>query len=186
MTVCYQLDPGQSRFTVQAFAGGLLSAMAHNPVIAIRDFTGKMCFTPATPEDASLQMTVKAGSLEVAGNVNPKDSREIEDTMRKEVLEVAAYPEIHFRSTAIVADKVTDNWYRLRIEGRLSLHGVTNGQHVEGQLRLLDDEIRLSGEFTLLLSAYKIKRVSALGGMITLKDALKFSFDLVGRKEGSQ
>jgi polyisoprenoid-binding protein YceI len=184
MTVRYTLDPGQSRFTVQAFAGGLLSAMAHNPVIAIRDFTGEMRFSPDSPGDAALQMAVKTDSLEVAGNVNPKDVREIEATMRREVLETAAYPEIHFRGTAVSADKVAENWYRLRLEGPLALHGVTNGQQVEVQVRLLDEEIRLSGEFTLLLSAFRIKRVSALGGMITLKDALKFSFDLVGRKEG--
>ena len=38
----YLLDKGASRFTVRAFAGGMLSAMGHNPTIAVRDFTGEV------------------------------------------------------------------------------------------------------------------------------------------------
>jgi hypothetical protein len=37
-TVRYVFDPSVSRFTVQAFATGLLCAFGHNPTIAIRDF----------------------------------------------------------------------------------------------------------------------------------------------------
>ena len=102
--------------------------------------------------------------------------------MRTEVLETAVYPEIAFRSTEIAADRIADTWYRLRIQGDLSLHGVISAQSIDAQLRLPEDEMRLSGEFRLLLSTYRIKRVTALGGMIQLKDELRFSFDLAGRK----
>lgn len=181
MTNRYLVDPGLSRFTVQAFASGLLSLFAHNPVIAIRDFAGEMQFTPDSLEEASLHLTVRADSLEVTGNVRPSDRQEIESRMRKEVLETAAYPEVKFQSAAILASKVADNWYRLQIRGQLFLHGVTNPHALDAQLRILSDGIRLGGEFTLSLSAYRIKRVSAVGGMITLKDELKFSFDVAAR-----
>jgi polyisoprenoid-binding protein YceI len=181
MPVRYTLDARQSRFTVQAFAGGLLSGFAHNPTITIRDFTGEVQLTPDAPEDAALQMTIRDDALEVTGNVNQRDVPEIEKTMRTEVLETAAYPEIRFRGTAIGATKIADNWYRIQLRGELSLHGVKKVQEVDTQLRLVENEIRLSGEFTLLLSAYRMKRVSAVGGMVTLKDEIKFAFDVVGR-----
>jgi polyisoprenoid-binding protein YceI len=130
-------------------------------------------------------MTVRADSLEVTGNVNDRDRPEIQKTMLKEVLETERYPEIRFRSSTISAATVADNWYRLQISGELSLHGVTNPLRVDTQLRILGDGIQLSGDFGLLLSAFRIKRVTALGGLIKLKDELKLSFDLVGRKEGS-
>jgi hypothetical protein len=36
----------------------------------------------------------------------------------------------------------------------------------------------------LQLPAYRIKRVTALGGMIKLKDEVRFTFDLVAWPEG--
>ena len=185
MTVRYTLDPAPSRFTVQAFAGGMLSGLGHSPTFAIREFTGELCFTPETGADATFRLTVKADSLTVTDSVSPKDREEIEGRMRREVLETAANPEIVFQGTEITAGKVADNWYRLRLNGELALHGVKKPQPVDAQLRILDDQVRLSGQCTLLLSAYRIKPVSALGGMIKLKDELKFDFDLVGRKAGA-
>jgi hypothetical protein len=44
--VHYLVDARASRFTVQAFATGLLSAMGHNPAIAIRNFSGDVNFSP--------------------------------------------------------------------------------------------------------------------------------------------
>ena len=35
--------PGQSRFTVQAFAAGLLSFLGHSPTFAVRDFCRRRC-----------------------------------------------------------------------------------------------------------------------------------------------
>jgi hypothetical protein len=38
----FVIEPKASRFTVQAFAGGLRAGSGHNPTIAIRDFSGEM------------------------------------------------------------------------------------------------------------------------------------------------
>jgi polyisoprenoid-binding protein YceI len=160
----------------------MLSGLGHSPTFAIREFTGELRFTPETLAEASFHLTVRADSLTVIDSVSPKDRAEIEGQMRREVLETAVYPEIDFQSTEIAADKVADNWYRLRLKGELRLHGVKGAQPVDAQLRILEDQVRLSGQCTLLLSAYRIKRVSALGGLIKLKDELKFDFDLAGRK----
>jgi polyisoprenoid-binding protein YceI len=178
----YRLDPTRSRFTVQAFARGMLAMLGHDPIIAIRDFTGELHFAADQPEQSSLQMTIKAESLEVADNVKAQDKPEIQGTMQREVLETARYPLIEFRSTAVTATRIADNWYRLQLRGELTLHDVKGTQDVDAQLRLADGEARLSGEFKLLQTPYRIKLVSALGGMIKLKDELKFSFDIVGER----
>ena len=180
MLVRYTLDPGQSRFTVQAFAGGLLSLLAHSPVFAIRNFTGEVRFTPGTMHNAAFDMTVQADSLVAAEGVSPRDGPEIESRMRQEVLETARYPEITYRGREVSVNKVTEGWYRLQFRGDMTLHGVTRNEAIDAQLRLADDGLRLSGDFRLLLSAYNIRRISALGGTIQLKDEIKFSFDLVG------
>ena len=89
--VRYTIDPGWSRFTVQAFAGGMLSSFAHSPTFTIRDFSGELRFSE-TPADASFELTVKADSLGVADAVSSRDRAEIETRMRTEVLETASLP----------------------------------------------------------------------------------------------
>jgi polyisoprenoid-binding protein YceI len=179
----YALDAGRSRFTVQAFAGGFLSALAHNPTIAIRDFTGELRFSPETAKDASLQVAMQADSLTPTDDVNARDRPEIESRMRKEALETAAYPEIRYQAAAVSAARIAENWYRVQFKGDLSLHGVVQLVVLDVQVLVREDEVRLSGEFKLLLSAFRIKRISALAGAITLKDELKFKFDVVGRRD---
>jgi hypothetical protein len=44
--------------------------------------------------------------------------------------------------------------------------------------------LRASGDFTLSQSAYSIKPVSVAGGALKIKDELKFSFEIVARKQG--
>jgi len=179
----YLLDPAQSRFTIQAFARGALSAFGHSPTFAVREFAGELDMSTQNeqPFHASLQISVTADSLALTDPVSAKDRTEIETTMRRDVLETAGYPQITFSSTEITAETILTNWYRVRIRGKMDLHGVSRPQQIDAQLRILDDGMRLSGEFSLKISTFHIKRVTALGGLISLQDDLKSVFDLHGR-----
>jgi polyisoprenoid-binding protein YceI len=183
--VRYRFDPGHSRFTVQAFASGLLSFLGHSPTFAVRNFDGELRWQPEMSEGTGLEVTVRADSLELIDNVRPADREEIEGRMRREVLDVAAYPEIRFQATEIATATLAANRYRLRIVGLLSLHGVTNRETVDAELLLHDDGIRLGGEHPLRLSDYRIRPVAALGGAIRLRDQLRVSFDIVAWREAS-
>jgi polyisoprenoid-binding protein YceI len=176
----YVLDPSHGRFTVQAFSRGLLAGLGHSPTFNVRDFAGELDFDPGAPERASARVAVRADSLTVAGQVSPSDREEIESRMRREVLETAAYPEIIFQSAEAAADRIADGWYRLRLAGELRLHGVKGRHQLEAQLRLADGQVRLSGQCAVAMSAYRIREVTALAGMIRLKDEVKLDFDLVG------
>jgi polyisoprenoid-binding protein YceI len=179
------MDTGRSRFTVQAFASGLLSFLGHSPTFAVRAFEGELGWEPGTSAGAALEVTVRADSLDLVDNVRPADRQDIEGRMRREVLEVAACPEIRFQSTEITSTAGGGNRYRLRIAGQLSLHGVTNRETVEADLQLFDDGVRLGGELGLRMSDYRIRPVTALGGAIQLKDQLRVSFDIAAWREAS-
>ena len=181
----YRIDSKRSRFTVRAFAGGMLSALGHNPTIAIRDFAGTAQFSPDNLETASLRISIKADSLTVTDDVSDKDRQEIEQKMREEVLETAKYPEIVFESTSVTGEKIFAGQYRGIINGKLSLHGITRDCAVTSQVIVSEDSLRANGEFTLRQTDYGIKLVSAAGGTIKLKDELKFSFDIIARKENA-
>ncbi len=47
----------------------------------------------------------------------------------------------------------------------------------------MGDMLRASGEFSLLQSDYGIPLVSVAGGALKVKDELKFTFDIVARKQ---
>lgn len=180
----YRLDAGQSRFTVQAFAGGLLAGFGHNPLIGIRDFSGEAGFAPGSLENAWLRLTINAASLTVLDDIKPKDREQIEQTMFDEVLAVARHPEIVFQSTSVTATRVAEGRYKARIIGDLTLHGVTrSGLWIAAQLTLDEDRLRARGDFTLKQTDYGIKPVSVAGGALKLKDELKFSFELAGSRE---
>ncbi|HEY1921865.1 MAG TPA: YceI family protein [Tepidisphaeraceae bacterium] len=184
MTDRYTLIPDRSRFAVQAFAGGMLSGFAHNPVFAVRSYTGDIRFD-SDGLNLWCQIAVQADSLQITGSPKDSDREEITRAMFEEVLEIKRFPQILFASTASTVTKIADNWFRAQVKGDMQIHGMTKPQSIDFQVRVSDEGLRLSGEFPLSLTTYKMKRVSALGGMIQLKDELKFSFDLVAQKQAS-
>ena len=180
----YRLDAGRSQFTVQAFAEGLLSSFGHDPVIAIRDFEGEVEFVPGTLEGARVRMTIKAGTLAASDDVKEKDRQEVESQMREQALEVSKYPEIVFESKSVTASRIREGRYRARVIGDLTLHGVTQPNlWIQAEVTFGDDEtLRAQGEFTLRQTDYKIKPITAAGGMLKVKNELKFKFDIVAIK----
>ncbi len=179
----YVIESGLSRFTVRAFAGGMLSALGHNPTFAISEFTGGVLFDPGVPEGSSVTLKIKAASLAIQDDISDKDRREIERTMNNDVLESGRYAEINFQSTSISASKAAEGLYWVNLIGDLTLRGKTNSQSVSVQVALNGDKLRASGEFSLAQSKYGIKPISFAGGTLKLKDELKFSFDIVARKQ---
>lgn len=180
----YRIDPGRSHFTVQAFAGGLLSAFAHSPTFAVRGFRGEMRLGD-TARDFEVDITVDAGSLDLQDRVRDSDRHEIESRMRAEVLEISIDPELSYRGAAVRADTIDQGRYRLVIEGELALHGVTLPHRVEAELIVFGDGLRLGGRDSLRMSDHGIRPVTAVGGTIKLKDELAISFDIAAVPETS-
>lgn len=181
--VHYRVDAGRSRFTVQAFAEGLLSSFGHNPVIGIRDFEGEVEFVPGTLEGARVRVKIQAASLATVDEAKEKDRPEIDRMMREDALEVSNYPEVVFESTTVTASRVKEGLYRARVIGNLTLHGVTQPNlWIQAEVTFKDDALRARGDFSIRQSDYKIKPVTAVGGMLKVKNELKFKFDIVASK----
>jgi len=178
----YVIDPRTSQFTVQAFANGLIAAIAHSPKIAIRDWTGVIDVASGDFDAASIHIRVKPASLEVLDEMPDSDRRELHRIMNHEVLESAKFPEIAYESARVITDKMKDDLYRVNVRGRLTLHGVSNEQDVGAQASLGVDSIRAHGSFTLLQTDYDIRIASIAGGTLKLMDELKFSFYVLARK----
>ncbi len=181
-TVQYLIDSKNSTFTVRAFATGLLSAFAHSPTIAIRDFEGDISFNPEAVEQSSMRLVIRSTSLAVTDDVREKDRAEIDRAMHEEVLESELFPEIVYESSSLSASKIGEGQYWGTMNGKLLLRGFQRDQPVSVRIAVNADVLRATGDFTVRQSEYEIRPVSAVGGTIKLKDELKFSFDITAHK----
>jgi len=183
VTVRYVIDSAASRFTVQAFAAGLLSAFGHNPVIAITDFSGEIELTENL-EKASVVITIPAASLKVVSDMSEKDRLEVERVMHERVLQSEPYPEIVYNCHRVSASKTGEGQYWVALNGELTLHGVTRGLPISARVSLNGNTLKAAGNFSLLQSDYEIELVSVAGGALKVKDELKFSLEIVAKKQG--
>lgn len=179
----YVVDPRASRFTVQAFASGMLAAMGHNPTIGIRSFSGEVDFNPETAEGRGFRLSIRADSLSVLDDVSDKDRREIEQMMNERVLDPSRYPEILYEAPAISVARLDKTLFSVTLNGNLSFHGLTRTQPITVRIADYGEMMRASGGFTLLQSSYDIKPISVAGGALKVKDELTFSFEMVARKQ---
>jgi polyisoprenoid-binding protein YceI len=181
--VHFVADARSSRFTVQTFTTGLLSKMGHNPTIGIRNFSADVSFSPEPPQASDFLLIIQMESLAVEDDISSKDRREIESLMQTQVLEIAKYPEAKYEASVVTISKLGDSLYTATLDGKLSFHRVMRRQPVTARIALFGEMLRASGEFTLKQSDYQIKPISVAGGALKLKDELKFSFEMVARKQ---
>jgi polyisoprenoid-binding protein YceI len=108
----------------------------------------------------------------------------MERLMNQEVLETEKFPEILYEAPNISLTKMDDTLFSAVLKGNLTLHGISRSQPIDVRVALLGSMLRASGDFTLNQTDYGIKLVSVAGGALKLKDELKFSFEIVARRQG--
>lgn len=182
-TVTYNLDAGQSKFMAHANAGGLLWFKGHNHHLAASEFTGEVELTPDTITPASMRLVVKAASLhETGADFTEPQKQIINKELHDIVLHPDQYPDITFRSTNVTAKPSGAGRYEVKIDGDLTLHGVTKRITIPTVVTLSGNRMRAVGEFSIDRDDYKVKATSAFHGLVRVRNKIKFEFDIVGRR----
>src|SRR5215213_1195989 len=182
-TVTYNLDPSQSKFMAHANAGGLLWFKGHNHHLDAGDFSGQVQITEGTVTPASLRLVVKAASLhETGADFTEPQKQIIKKELHDIVLHPDQYPEIIFQSTSVTVKNSTTDRYEVKIDGDLTLHGVTRRITIPAVVTLSGNNLRAIGDFSIDRDDYKVKATSAFHGMVRVKNNIKFEFDVVGRR----
>lgn len=183
-TVHHVIDARESTFVVQVFATGLLSAFAHSPKIAIRNFDGTVDFAAgATPlASARMRLRIRADSFEVTDDISDRDREEIHRRMLEEVLDAENFPEIGYQCSNVTASGIGDRYW-VALRGEVTLRGITRPMLVSAKVSLNGKSLRASGEFTLRQSDFHIPLVTAAAGTIRVKDEVKCTFDILARRQ---
>ena len=182
-TVTYNLDASQSKFMAHANRSGLLWFKGHSHHLAASDFSGQVEVTPDTITPASLRLVVKAASLHETGADFTEPQKQIINKELKDIVLLPdQYPDITFQSTNVTSKGLGGGRYEVKINGNLTLHGVTRPVMIPATVTLNGSTLRAVGEFSIDRDDYKVKATSAFHGMVRVDDDIKFEFDILGRR----
>ena len=162
------IDRAHSTITVYVYKTGILSGLAHN-----HEIEAPIDWGEAKDSDGStVELRVDSSKLRVLDpEVSDGTRATIQATMQgREVLDVAHFPEIHFRSTE-VEPSGTDHWI---VHGNLDLHGQTHPISFEVALK----DGLYQGTAVLKQSGFGITPVKIAGGTVKVKDEVKVAFSI--------
>lgn len=152
---------------VFTFKEGLFARLAHDLRLHLGDFE-------ATLQGSAVRARCSLASLFVDGvahgqavdthALSDSDKQKIHETMVGEILQTHAHPDASFEGQ--VQERGAG---RLSVEGRLSLHGVTQPCTFE-LVAGASPNAPWAGELTLIPSRFRIPPYKALGGAIRLAD----------------
>jgi polyisoprenoid-binding protein YceI len=178
----YRIDAAKSTFMVHANRTGLFWFKGHSHRIAVRDFSGEASLTLNAVNPASLQMTVKAASLEETDAVFTQEQKNIINKELKDiVLEPDKYPEITFQSTDVKGG-LENGKIKVVIGGNLNLHGITKRIEMPATVTLSGNTLRAQGEFDIDRDDFGVKATSAFHGTVRVKNNIKFVFDIIAER----
>lgn len=178
----YQLDASASKFMAHASRSGFLWFKGHGHHIAVREFAGEAVLDPDSLANSSLIITAKSASMEETSDVFTAAQKQIiNKELRDIVLLPDQYPEITFKSTQVTGTSTAPGQYDLKINGNLTLLGVTRPITIPTKVSVTGNQMRAQGEFSISRGDFKVKATSAFHGMVRVADRIHFEFDIVGR-----
>ena len=177
----YRVVPDKSPLRIEVGKGGALGFVAGHTHEVEGRIQGRVTADMANLAHAEIQLTIRTADLHVSGKGEPPDDVPTvqERMVGPDVLDVARFPEIAFRSTSVAVSGPHDGsrtaGTMLRVTGELTLHGRTKPLTTDVHLRIDAASLTATGTLTVKQTDFGIKPVS-VGGVVNVKDALTIHF----------
>ena len=179
----YSIDSKAS--SVQAHVGktGIGSFAGHEHQILAPALQGDVNADFDDLPKSTVELLVNARAMTVSEEGEPKgDAPKVQQAMRgPNVLNVARFPLIRFRSREVSGKKLSDTSYELRVQGDLSLHGMVKPIVVPLKVDLQGDTLTADGKLRVKQSEFGIKPTTAAGGLVQVEDEVPLTFRIVAR-----
>ena len=183
----FRIDPAATSVVVQVGRAGLFKFAGHDHEVAAPGVEGRISLDSSDPSRSRVAVQFNAKALTVTGRGEPAgDVDEVQRTMLSErVLDVTRYPTIAFESDRISVQQRSAGRVTLRVEGRLTLHGVTKPVSIPVAVRLEGNRMTATAEATVRQSDFGIRPVTAAGGTVRVKDEVDVMFTIVAVAGGA-
>jgi polyisoprenoid-binding protein YceI len=179
----YRVVPDKSPLRIEVGKGGAFGFVAGHTHEVEGRIQGRVTADAADLTHAEIQLTIRTADFRVSGKGEPaEDVPKVQERMvGPDVLDVARFPEIAFRSRSIVAGGQREGQgnagVTLRVTGDLTLHGITKPVTSTVNVRIDRTSLTATGTFTVKQTDFGIKPVS-IGGVVNVKDALTIHFSV--------
>ncbi len=178
----FDVDTGQSVLRVEVGRSGLFSFAGHRHEVLASGFEGRVVAVPEDVRRSSVVLKFPALGLRVSGKGEPaEDVPKVQAKMEgPEVLDLARFAEIVFRSSAVEGREAAGIW-NLRVTGELSLRGSTRSLVLPMRVTLSGERLEAAGQLVLKQTDFGIKPIS-VAGVVKVKDELGLDYKIVGRR----
>jgi len=155
----YRVVPEKSSLRIEVGKGGAFGFVAGHTHEVEGRIQGRVTADARDLSGAEIQLTIGAADLRVSGKGEPPaDVPKVQERMLgPDVLDVARFPEITFRSTSVAVGEGRSAAADVRVTGELTLHGRTKSiatpvrVHIDGgsltELKALAEPLPLEGGF---------------------------------------
>lgn len=147
---------------VSVFRDGLLTSFGHDVTLQVTNLSLDV------GDDDGITADFDPSSMRVTDDISDSNRKDIERNTQKS-LDTRKYPKIQFRSVSVVRDGD-----RARIEGDLTLHGVTSPISVEAR----DDGSRWNAKLVLDQRKFGVKPYSAPLGVLKVKPEVEVNISV--------
>lgn len=150
---------------------GLMSGKKH--LFVFPEYQAQLQYDATQPKTSTIVMSLNAARMQCKDDwVSEKDLKKIEAEAKDKILDVAKYPEIHFRSTAIREQSSG----RYLVEGMLRIRGMEKPALVAVNLRETPEGLAIEGESHVDMTAWGLKPPSAALGTVGTNKVMTFRF----------
>lgn len=179
----FAVDSAASSVLIHIGKTGIGSFAGHDHDAIAQALTGEVIADFDELSRSSLDVSVEAKSLKITDrDESADDVQKVQQTMLSpEVLDVARFPTIRFRSRAVTGTQISPGVYVGAVAGELTLHGITKSTTVPLQLELHDQTLTARGTMTVKQTDFGIEPISTAGGLVKVEDDVRISFKIVAQ-----
>jgi len=184
----YVIDSLASRVVVVLKRAGPLAVLAHDHVLVARGMAGQINWEPDRPAEASVQVTIPVGSLEVdapearaaaglSGTLSESNRASVrKNLLAEDQLDEAGHPRI-------VVTLVGLSGAPPQVQAHLRVRIRQAERTVSVPVRVVFEEgtLRAEGQVELVQSDFGIEPYSTLLGAIAVQDRVRVNFRFVAR-----
>jgi len=181
----YRVVPEKSSLRIEVGKGGAFGFVAGHTHEVEGRIQGRVTADARDLSGAEIQLTIRAADLRVSGKGEPPgDVPKVQERMLgPDVLDVARFPDITFRSSSVAVGEGRSAAADVRVTGELTLHGRTKSITAPVRVRIDGGSLTASGTLTVKQSDFGIKPVS-VAGVVNVKDALTIHFAVTADSAG--
>jgi polyisoprenoid-binding protein YceI len=175
----YRVVPEKSTVRIEVGKGGAFGFVAGHTHEVEAPIAGSVAADVRDPRHAEIRLTINAADLRVTGKGEPRDDvpKVQERMVGPDVLDVARFPEITFRSSSIAVEGARDGTMELRVTGDVTLHGRTKPVTAPVKVRIEGGSLTAAGTLSVKQTDFGITPVS-VGGVVNVKDTLSIHFTI--------